>query len=298
LKVFFTLLKYIRQSKTQRGNIVFLSVNEYELVSMYFLQKIFPKAHFTAIMHGNLNSIKRKTGRNPYNKFFSYYRAIKRLKHPNIRVIVLEQWIKNNLTQEYPELAKNVSVTPHPIDKVIVSERQFDINKIQLGIAGILSPSKNIEAVIKLESLLNEEQQHFDKVKVAYWMYLPKEYEPKFPKALPIKLQDNWLQNADIENFYKGIDFIIWFHGVEKYYEYSASGILLDAVKFKKPLIALSCKSLNEIEKTYGKISISANTEEEIIKKLTVLTKSEYQIMTLNLLKLQQNRLSVVLCPP
>jgi hypothetical protein len=290
LTVFKNLYHLIKNEQTQNIDILFLSVNEYELVSIFFLQKIFPKANFTAIIHGNLSQIKQKTGRNPYHRFFNYYHAIKRLKHPKIELVVLEHWVRNNLVKEYPELTTNVVVWPHPIDQVIQSKKTFDIKNVKIGIAGILSPSKNIESVIELEKIISEDNKIKDNMSVEYCMYMPKEHEEKLPKELPIKLQDDWLKNEQIEDFYKNIDFVIWFHGVDKYYQFSASGILLDAIKFGKPLIALSCEALTSVEKEFGQVSLNAETPKKVAQLLTTLTKTSYAQLKANLHTAQKAR--------
>jgi hypothetical protein len=292
LTVFKNLYQLIKNEQTQNIDVLFLSVNEYELVSIFFLQKIFPKANFTAIIHGNLSQIKQKTGRNPYHRFFSYYHSIKRLTHPNIKLVVLEKWVKSNLDNQYPELTSNITVWPHPIDRIIHSEKTFDIKNVKIGIAGILSPSKNIESVIELEKIISEDNTIKDNMSVEYCMYMPKEHEGKLPKELPIKLQDDWLKNEQIEDFYKKIDFVIWFHGVDKYYQFSASGILLDAIKFGKPLIALSCEALTSVEKEFGQVSLNADTTKQIAQLLTTLTTTSYAQLKANLHTAQKARLN------
>ncbi|MFT6835560.1 MAG: hypothetical protein ACJA0H_001600, partial [Francisellaceae bacterium] len=210
--------------------------------------------------------------------------------HPKIELVVLEHWVRNNLVKEYPELTTNVVVWPHPIDQVIQSKKTFDIKNVKIGIAGILSPSKNIESVIELEKIISEDNKIKDNMSVEYCMYMPKEHEEKLPKELPIKLQDDWLKNEQIEDFYKNIDFVIWFHGVDKYYQFSASGILLDAIKFGKPLIALSCEALTSVEKEFGQVSLNAETPKKVAQLLTTLTKTSYAQLKANLHTAQKAR--------
>jgi hypothetical protein len=57
----------------------------------------------------------------------------------------------------------------------------------------------------------------------------------------------------------------------------SASGSLLDAVKFHKLLLALNCAALESLERAYGKISVSGDNPAEIIENLASFDADKYQ---------------------
>lgn len=291
ISVFNNLRRLISQNRAHADELVFLSINEYELTAIYFLGKLYPKLRFHTIIHGNMNHIKTKTGRNPFNQFFSFRAALERAMRNGLNAIVLEGWIKNNLLKNYPKIGSNVSLIPHPIDECISSPKLFSQQEIIIAMAGILSPSKNIEEIVNLVNLLKVHPITSLCVKAEFLVYMPEEFRSENYQNLPIKLQPTWLTNAQIREFYQSTDFIIWFHGTEQYYEYSASGILLDAVKFAKPLIALECKALSEFESDYGAVSVSASSVEGIVKKLTSFTAEEYDVLVQNLRKAQQQRL-------
>jgi hypothetical protein len=284
-KFIFSILR-----KTQESEVLFLSLNEYDLLSIYFLNKLRPKIQIHGIIHSNLNHIKINTGRNPYHKFFGYHSCIKRIKHKNVHIIVLEELIYRNMREQYPELCSNLSVVPHPIDGLIERNNTFSIGRYKAGVAGTLTGNKNIEAVLKLVKLCKEDRRILG-FSIEYYMYLPSEFASHIGNDLSFPLQPTRLTNDDIQRFYNSVDFIIWFHGADKYYNFSASGILLDAVKFHTPLLALNCIALESFESKYGKISVSGDNPAEIIENLVNLDADIYQSLLKNMAKLRDDRL-------
>jgi hypothetical protein len=71
----------------------------------------------------------------------------------------------------------------------------------------------------------------------------------------------------------------------------TASGSLLDGVKFYKPLLALNCAALTNLERTYGKMSLTGDNPAEIIKESASLDADKYQLLLKNMIKLRIERL-------
>ena len=194
------------------------------------------------------------------------------------------------MNEEYPELCSNLSVVPHPIDELIENPNTFSIDRYKAGIAGTLSGNKNIDVVVKLDKLCKERESVLG-LTIKYHMYLPPEFASSMSSDLSVPLQSARLTNDSIHSFYNSVDFIIWFHGADKYYNLSASGILLDTVKFHKPLLALNCAALGSLESQYGKISVSGDSPAEIIENLASLDADKYHLLLQNMAKLRSDRL-------
>jgi hypothetical protein len=71
----------------------------------------------------------------------------------------------------------------------------------------------------------------------------------------------------------------------------SASGSLLDAVKFHKPLLVLNCAAFTNLERTYEKISVTGNSPAEIIENLASFDVDKYQFFLKNMAKLATGKL-------
>ena len=220
--------------------------------------------------------------KNPIRRFFQYKPSITRISKSKIKLICLESLVAKNLLAEIPNLINNIKIIPHPIDeleKIQLAKK----DKLTIAFVGILSPEKRPELFEQLTQCVNNSKYNFS---VIGWAHKPESFNFKNCIHLPSKgpLPQETMQKQLAES-----DFICMLHEPE-HYKLSASGVLLDAIKYKKPILHLNSELVLEIEKTSGQFSISANSIEELAKHLDSVSQADIELFNKNLEKLQVTR--------
>lgn len=274
LAMYFKLLKGIKL-KTE-DNLFFASNNEFDFFCGWLLSKIYKGINISFVCHANLNQIYTWQSKNPVRRFFQYKTALLRLAYTKIKLVCLEEAVAKNLLAELPALKRNIAIIPHPIDeKTTPQELEQENKKDKLAVAfvGILSKEKRPELFEALTHQLDANKYNFI---VAGWAHKPDDYNlqncTQPPKSSPLKQED-------MLELLRKSDLICMLHDPE-HYKLSASGVLLDAIKFMKPIIHLNSELVLDIEKTYGSIGFTASTIEELVN---VLNESSDQDMLLRI---------------
>ncbi len=282
LKMYLKILKKIQVKSGDQ--LFFASNNEFDFFCGWLLSKRYTNINISFVCHANLNQIYTWQSKNPLRSFFQYKTALQRLAKTKIKLICLENLVAKNLIKVSPCLSQNIKIIPHPIDEIYTATTSTN-NKDKLNIAfvGILSVEKRPELFEELTNNLDQEKFNCS---VIGWAHDKDQYHFKNcihePKSSPLdqKLMLELLLSCD---------FICLLHDPE-HYKLSASGVLLDAIKFEKPIIHLDSELVLDIEKRHGEVSITAPSIDELSKKLNIITTSEIQRLKNNLKKIQVTR--------
>jgi glycosyltransferase involved in cell wall biosynthesis len=244
-------LKILRQFKATRNLRIFLfSHNEFDLFCANFLSRVF-ETRFYIVCHSNLNELYSWQSRNPIRRLFQYKTAISRIASSNNILICLEKHIQLNLLKILPEIEAHVIHIPHPIDK-LASNQQVNIkNKKVLGFIGKLSDEKNPQLFIELSKLFPTDDFAFH-----FIGWTPK-HNLDYSNC-EMTPEDSPLAQKVIDERIKSCDFICIFHD-RNFYDLSASGIFLDAIKYTKPILHLNLPFILNQEEMFGKISVGAD---------------------------------------
>lgn len=158
--------------------------------------------------------------------FFNGNRAI---------ILVLGDSIKNNLSKLFPSITPNVCSMWHPyfIEDYAIKERQ---NVLTIGTIGVMKKEKGLDSFIRLseelDNLIREKKLILKSI-------------GKIEDAIVVNSNNiQWIGSKglmprkEFEDALQTLDYILYLYPSDSY-KLTASGAIMDAIKFRKPIIAL-----------------------------------------------------------
>ena len=204
------------------------------------------------ILHGDLTTLGEIGSRshNPFRHLFGYRMSISLARLPRLRFVVLEETIKDAVLKQLPSCASALAVFPHPI---LPSPRSSGVkppgsdNPFVVAHLGLATLSKGFDTFVELARMalpgiafrsighLHSSLAHLD------------------TSCLERQPSSHPLPRDQFERSLSEVHYVcIPYHG--QYYEYAASGVLMDAIAFGKPVIAIQTPLLKDLLKRYGPI--------------------------------------------
>jgi len=234
-----------------------------------FLIKLLKKTETKVygFFHGLEQLYSRKKG---LYKFFPL--SIKFKSNENFKYIVLGDSIKKNLLTLYPKLDKNLYSVDHPYSFDAKLSKKLEKNRDYIKVGTVGSGLK-----IKGTQNLFEIAKNFEKdsnIKFYHIGSLEKSIEEYGNVIVPSK--EGPLPVEEFERYVSELDFILYFYP-ENSYRLTASGALLDAFKFSKPIIALKndyFKYVSSKTKGIGYLVESVDEVKELLSDVHKLQKN------------------------
>lgn len=287
----FTLFRFARKNKVK--TMVFLSIAPFtapfiNLMAVAFRQPII------ACIHGDIGVL-------TYNKqkvTTSVYRSVLRFffKHRNINftgILFFSEIIKQNFFKLFPQFSSsNVIAIDHPYeyeqDNIFANVTKKPIKIANVGTALMLKNSHFLfELAEKCNQLIDAGKIQFTQIgNVSTEVY---KYANSNVKIL--HHSGSFIHTVDFEKSLMEADYFVYFFTHGSYYDLCASGTFFDAIKYNKPIIALSNTFFDYYFEKLGNIGYLCNSLEEmklVIEKITLDSNVEIykqQIRNLNAAK-------------
>lgn len=207
-----------------------------------------------AVLHGQLAEIAGWRSRNPLRRMKDFTSCLAILNTPRLRYIILEPSIAAELSQRMPGIEAYADILPHPVP----ADQTTDIAtkttlKLPVVIAylGLVLKQKGFfifRDVAEVTKALVGNKVRFLAIGHTQGKPLPANID-----CLDLKPQTSYLSREDFTTALAECHFIcLPFHGA--HYLFSPSGTLLDAIAWKKPLIALDVPMVKSLFDQYGDI--------------------------------------------
>lgn len=204
-------------------------------------------------MHGNLNDLGGWRSSNPLVRHFDLPSVMRRTQPPGLRYLVLEEAIRRALAEDAPAAAAASDVLPLPVNLAeipLVADLAPEL-PIRVGLVGQATGDKGIGPFLETARMFKE--RHPGKVQ----FFLVGRPYPGDDLA-PLRILDHPVTEGQLsrEAF---IDRLRPLHHVmlplqPSYYRLSASGALLDAITWLKPVIATDLPIIADEFAAFGDI--------------------------------------------
>ncbi len=203
-------------------------------------------------LHGDLNEINTHRSRNPLSRAFDLTSAMTR-NWRTLRFLVLEEAIKDELATMAPAAAARTDVLPLPIN---ISEVSADIEvslsyPLRIGFVGQATLAKGIDIFLEIAREMTERHPgrlEFFVIGRAY----PGAEMPDF-SVLAHPIATDYLAREQFMRMISELHYVFLpFQG--DYYRLAASGALIDAVTWLKPIIAGELPIVANWFNTFGDI--------------------------------------------
>ncbi len=300
IKILFNLLRNLEQNHYR--NLVFTSITPSALAALNMLRGIggvVPKdLYLQAVLHSNVSCLNKMRPRHPIRRFQGMATALRIFGRSNIQYLVLEEFIREAILKSLPSLSGRIEVLEHPLPPNEGPLASCELDKpIRFGFLGLVNEQKGFSVFVKLATQLGR-------------MYRSEaEFHAigRFPNTVaPIERLDalattpcfDRLSRKDFVEGVKQLHFAIFPHRMDQY-ELTASGVLLDAIAWGKPIIARKIPIFYDLFEKYGDIGYLFDNDSELVditeKIIVEFNQIRYSRQKLNILKARCARMPEVL---
>jgi len=295
---FVVIYKIIKESKsTDKISRILFTAASPSVIWVLKILKLFKIAECQTqiVLHGGLASLGGWRSRNPFLRIQDQSSALAFFNWKSMQYIVLENSIKENLTKIMPKLNGRVWTLDHPFPYNKSYSNCLSLTKpIKFAYIGVAAERKGFSSFLNTAKIIKEKYQ--EGVEFHALGRLPATYKNMLDakmKALNTRPGDSILSREEFIKRLKSMHFVCLFFN-EKYYRLSASGVLLDAIAFEKPIISSDLKLFRDLESEYGEIGYRChgqNYSETIQRIFENADTGRYRQQTHNLQKLKDARL-------
>jgi glycosyltransferase involved in cell wall biosynthesis len=291
LRIILRLLRTLRSDSTSRllltsaypSTVLALKLARWLLSSQVRVQ---------IVLHG-LSGVVGKRCRHPIRRLQDTRTAVTVPGNDGILYLVLEQSIRNTILKNLPFLSSYVQVLDHPISPREWKAESRDLTgPIRFGFLGLALSSKGFPLFVEVATAVSAKYER--RVEFHAIGRLPRnDVFMNGIEVLATKPKAKLMSRSDFILSVSQLHFIVLPHEPVPY-TLTASGVLLDAIDFGKPIIARKIPIFEEIFEKHGDIGYLFDGDEKlrgIVEQiLEADDKSRYRSQVLNLKSLRKTR--------
>jgi hypothetical protein len=219
--------------------------------------------------------------------------ALTLLGNNKIQYVVLEEPIRDMVVKSLPLLSDKIKALDHPISPTEGASQTVDLSEpIRFGFLGVANQAKGFPIFVKLA---NEVSTKYDRRAEFHVVGLFRKGDKPVngTDALATKPVEAQMSRVDFVRGVSSLHFIVLPHEATRY-TLSASGVLLDAIVWEKPVIARRIPIFEALFEKHGDIghlfSDDAELRTIVEQILQERDKSRYRAQVLNLRSLRKSR--------
>ncbi|HEX9666323.1 MAG TPA: glycosyltransferase [Thermodesulfobacteriota bacterium] len=296
VRILLNLLRTLEQNPYR--NLVFTSITPSALAALKVLRGIggvMPNdLYIQAVLHSNVSCLNKRRPRHPIRRVQDMRTALTIFGRSNIQYLALEKGIRDAILESTPFLAGKVEVLEAPIPPNERESVAIELSQpIRFGFLGLANEQKGFSIFVKLAtqvSRIYRNQAEFH----AIGMFPNGKAPVKELDALAIKPCFERLSRKDFVERVKQLHFAIFPHRMEQY-ELTASGVLMDAIAWGKPIIARRIPIFHDLFNKYGEIGYLFDNDSELADItegiIVEFNQIRYNSQKLNILKARSARM-------
>jgi len=210
--------------------------------------------------HGNLNDARAWRSRNPLQRNFDTRAAVE-ARHPvPVRFLVLEEAIRTAMAEFGPAVVARTDVVPLPINTTELAATQDSAltEPVRFGFVGLGTVSKGFESFLAIAA--RQKAKWRGRVEFVHVGAVPPDWDGTDAGVLAQPIGKGGLSRAAFLERLAGLHnvFLPFRLG---YYNLSASGALLDALTWLKPLVTTRVPLTEQFFRDYGDIGTLCEDE-------------------------------------
>jgi hypothetical protein len=249
-------------------------------------------------LHGNVVTLTQWRSRNPVIRLLDTWALLERRPAGSVRHLVFEEGIRRELGNLVPQALATTDVLPHPayLTEVCCSSELALQYPVRIGLVGQATPGKGVDPFLETAKLFKEKYNG----SVEFYLLgrvFPGDDVSRFA-CLDGPVSTEGLTRHDFRALLAKLHFV-FLPLQPRYYRFAASGALLDAITWLKPVIATSLPIVADIFVRYGDVGYLCDDIEKMHQMLhSVLTKIDprhYAAQVEAMRRVRQDRLPVAL---
>jgi hypothetical protein len=237
------------------------------------------------VLHG-MSGVVGKRFRHPIRRFQDMRTALRFLSNKNIQYIVLEQSVRDTVVKHLPFLSRHVEVLDHPIPPNEGASETIELSApIRFGFLGLVTNAKGFSLFVRLANEFTAENGGSAEFHVI-GHFLGDGTGVNLIKSLATKPGGTQMSRADFIQRISRLHFVVLPYEIGSY-TLTASGVLLDAIAWEKPVIARKIPIFEAMFEKYGDIGYLFGEDTELAEVVEKILKgpdrSRYRNQVLNL---------------
>ena len=214
-------------------------------------------------LHGELHSMLGWRPRNPLTRALDFTSALRRRHDARLRFLVLEEAIRQELGRIAPTAAERTDVLPLPVnlgELPLVPEPELR-RPVQIGFVGQATEAKGISAFLDTAAAFH--QRYPGLVEFHLIGRVMPGSDPASFAVLDSPASERHLSRQEFLDRLGRLHFV-FLPFKPGYYNLSASGALLDAITWLKPIIATRLPIVADLFSRYGDVGYLCDDPEEM----------------------------------
>jgi glycosyltransferase involved in cell wall biosynthesis len=262
-------LRFLRQTygplRAQRPTVIFLTGQPHHIWAAKLYRMMTPGFRCHLALHGDVVGIRYPRARNPLVRLRDYTTAIAHRNHPDVRLIALETHIRANIGQEIPGSAEFIDVIRHPCmpadtawQTVNPSERE-----LRFGLLGIAGKSKGLDVYARLALRVRRDLARRPEFRLVGKLQGSADQLDLSGIGGPLPFSQDFLPREVFDSEVARLHYVVLPYNMA-YYGLSASGVLLDVLRWRRPVIAFDTPVIRELAERFGDIGVICRDEAEM----------------------------------
>src|SRR6185503_19801203 len=244
------------------------------------------------VLHG-LSGVVGKRYRRPIHRFQDMKTALTLLGNNNIQYIVLEQPIRDTVVKSLPFLSDKFEALEHPISPNEGALQAVELSEpIQFGFLGVANQAMGFPLFVKLANEITAKYERRAEFHVI-GLFRKGDTPVDGTNALATKPAGRQMPRAEFIRGVSPLHFVVLPHEATPY-ALAASGVLLDAIAWEKPVIARKIPIFEAMFKKHGDLGYLFSDDAElktIVEQILLAAdKSRYRRQVLNLRSVRKSR--------
>jgi hypothetical protein len=273
-----------RNNATNR--ILFLSITSSTLISIKILLRFFTEIECVAVPHSILNTITERPSLVDKPFWFRFWLSVGNMKR--LRYLVLSPYIEERLSVLLPKIGEHVRSVNHPYFFDAEKEsRRLNHDQIRFGAFGVAARRTGADIFFAMAKEILHAHTRFVPEFVLVGHITDKTIEGLQEASVIVESSDLPLSREDFETRAKNVDYVLFLNRPDQY-DLVASGSLMDAFSYLRPIIALKQPLFEYYFKTMGDIGYLCESYEEIKEQILGILankpKERYKVQQCNIL--------------
>ena len=206
------------------------------------------------ILHGNVADLIGWRSRNPLIRIQDLRTALALPGNRSIQYIVLEASIRETVARSFPRLGGHWGVLEHPIPPNEGPKEGVQFRPpFRFGFLGMATVEKGFDLFLEVAFAMSMKFAGLVEFHAVGWLEEEKHWQASRMKTLSTKPGRTRMNRWEYTGHLERLHFVcLPYQG--RHYEFSPSGVLLDAIGWQKPFIALRVPFIENLKLRFGDI--------------------------------------------
>jgi glycosyltransferase involved in cell wall biosynthesis len=255
-KLFQTIRIFNHARHSLSKKVLFLSITSLHLLLVKLLLLVYRDLSVDIVLHGVIEELNKKPPRFwRLKRYITFGTVFPRATSNRIAYILISPLIQRKLQSLFPKV-ENIFAVDHPlVPGLIVPKKQKDT--IVFCSIGNINPSRGSSNLLAFDAILKKSGGTYE------YKVLGKVSGVAALDQTSLQVLNRWCGREELDLIMQDVDYVFIPYQPGSY-AFTVSGVLFDAIRYGKPIIALRTDVIDYYFKKYGNIGFLADTVDDL----------------------------------